>query len=269
MSSVHAGVSECADMQSGSNTFRIMFSGLILAVIANLPFYKWVFGSSWQWVDGFPLGWIGVGLTYMCVFFHEIGHTVFAWFYGYMTIPVFDFQNGGGLALSFEGQKLFIIFFGYALIGYWVVVFKEYRILQIFLVILLGVNLATAFNDVHQAVINFMGHGMVSMIAGFFLMRVLFNLCPGGALERYLNAFFGFGMILQSYIDASGLLKNDSYRLSYFRQKGSHGFGDFDKIDDQFLSFSFQDIIWFWILWNSVFLTLPFVLYFMWGRNRI
>ena len=42
-------------------------------------------------------GVIATGLSYIGVFFHEIGHALFNWLYGYMAVPTFDFASGGGM----------------------------------------------------------------------------------------------------------------------------------------------------------------------------
>ncbi len=248
---------------SSSNTLRIMAFGLLIAVAINIPFYSWVFNKRWDWVTGFPLGWLGLGLVYMSTFFHEIGHTLFAWFYGYPTLPSFDFQHGGGMAWSFGGQKLLIQLGVLAGLGYGIYFFKDRRFLQIMMVVLILLNVATAFTPFHRNVIDFMGPALVPLIAAFFLFRALMNLAPRGAFERLLNAVFGFGMIFMVFIDFYGLSSSKAYRLVYYQQKGQHGFGDFDKIAQRISFLRFEDVVYFWIFIALFSLILPFILFVM------
>ncbi len=245
-----------------SETFKTMLAGLIAAVLINLPFYSWLFDCRWDWVNGFPLGWLGAGLTYMNTFFHELGHTFFAWFYGYPTLPMFDFKHGGGLAVWFTEQQIPILLCLYGIIAYGIYRFKERKILQITLATALIFNIATAFNeDARLIVIDFMGPAAEPLIAMFLLIRALFNLAPRGWFERFLNAAIGFGMLFQALINCYGLITNSAWRLLYFEQKGSHGFGDFDKIESRLMFLEFQGVVYIWAFLCLICLALPFILY--------
>ncbi len=240
---------------------RIVFTGFILAVLANIPFYAWIFAKDWQWFQGFPFGWISAGMVYMATFFHEIGHTLLLWFYGYPTVPMFDFKHGGGLALMLSDQQVLIVLIVWALLGYFIWAWRDYRVPQIILICLLLVNLCTVFTPYHMVVANFMGPGAECLVAGFFLIRALLDLAPRGAFERFLNAFFGFGIILQVFVNAYGLLNSGAYRLVYYEQKGTHGFGDFDKIARDIPDAGFNHVVWFWLALNCFCLVAPFFLF--------
>lgn len=252
-------------LKYNKETTTILALGALLAVLICTPFYNWVFGKSWNWAEGFPLGWLGAGLTYMSTFFHELGHTVFAWFYGYPTLPMFDFNHGGGLAIWFSDQQIFILAILYLAVIYGVFHFKEHRGIQVALVCLILFNLLTAFNeDVRFIVIDFMGPAAEPLVACFLLVRALFDLAPRGWFERLLNAVIGFAMIFRVFIDSYGLLNSGAYRLVYYQQKGSHGFGDFDKINDRISFMNFQDVVYVWAALALICLIIPFILY---GRS--
>jgi hypothetical protein len=87
---------------------KTLIIGLIVSILACISVWHQVFGQA---ISIFPLGWMGAGLTYMSIFFHEIGHTVTAWFYGYPTVPMFDFEHGGGLAVWFSDSIFLIVVF--------------------------------------------------------------------------------------------------------------------------------------------------------------
>ncbi|MCP5050706.1 MAG: hypothetical protein GY940_26320, partial [bacterium] len=53
---------------------------VITAVILYFPFLSFVF-------------------RYMITLVHEIGHAVFGWFFGYPSVPAFDFAYGGGITM--------------------------------------------------------------------------------------------------------------------------------------------------------------------------
>ncbi len=242
-------------------TLRYMLFGLVLAVLSNIPFYAWIFRKNWDWFEGFPFGWLGVGMNYMATFFHEIGHTVFMWFFGYPAIPLFDLAHGGGMAWMMSDQQIPILVLVWLGLIYALWFFRGEVTLQITAASLLISNLALAFTPFHRDLFTFMGPGAECLIAGFFLYRALFNLAPRGALERFLNAFFGFGIIIQVFINGYGLLTSRVYRLVYYKQKGSHGFGDFDKIADHIPVLNFEGVVWVWLILNALCLSLPFILY--------
>ncbi|HOO51356.1 MAG TPA: hypothetical protein PLK94_08735 [Alphaproteobacteria bacterium] len=230
--------------------------GFFISIISCVPVWQYVFHQNFS---VFPLGWMAVCLNYMSTFFHELGHTLAAWYYGYATIPMFDFKHGGGLAWSFGDQNYLILAFVWGGLAYGIYNLGQFRWLQITLIGLLVFNLLTFWNeDLYRSVIDFMGPGAEPIIASFFLFRAIFDLAPRGNTERYLNAIFGFGFILRGLIDAFGLLSNDVHRMIYYSQKGQHGFGDFDKISMR-LDFDFGSVVGFWIFELLACLTIPFL----------
>lgn len=243
-----------------SKTFKHILFGLIGGIAFNLPFLSWQNGYGWDWAYHFPIGWGGAGLSAMTTFFHELGHTLPAWFYGYPALPSFDFAYGGGMTWTFSGQMLPLIFIAYVILLYGLYYFKNHRSIQILIGFVLIFHALTAFNDIHETVINFMGPAAQILIGGFFLTRAWCDLAPRGAAERFLNSLIGWGMIVNALIDGWGLLHNDAARDHYYQQKGTHGFGDFDKIA-QSLSTPFETVVWVWFLMAVAAVIVPFILY--------
>ncbi len=245
-----------------TQTLRLMAISLICAICINIPLYGQIFQTGWSWAYSIlPFGWAAAGLSYMATFFHELGHTIWAWFYGYPTLPMFDFQHGGGLALSTSDQQILILLPIWAALSYGIWFFNDIAPLKWALIALGLINIIFAFNDGHMWFINFFGPAAESLIAAFLLFRALFDLAPRGLLERYFNAIIGFGLIIFVYIDGIGLLQNAAHRHAYYHQKGAHGFGDFDKIADQSPLFSFNGIVIFWLILNTLCLILPLIIY--------
>ncbi|MGE4312923.1 MAG: hypothetical protein AB7E85_01465 [Pseudobdellovibrionaceae bacterium] len=249
-----------------SSTFKFMALGLIAAILAVLPFYGWIHGKEWPAIMGFPLGWLSAGMVYMATFFHELGHTLFLWLFGYFTLPSFDFVHGGGMAWYFGGQNIVILITVWAALAYGIWHFQFNRLVQAGLGLLLAISLCFSFTDQYMSVADFMGPAAEPLIAAFFLFRALFDVAPRGNLERFLNAYFGWGLILQVFINAQGLLNSVAYRLVYYEQKGSHGFGDFDKIAERVSFLSFENIVWIWGIMALACLIVPFVLRAFWDK---
>ncbi|MCB1784163.1 MAG: hypothetical protein KDI13_09215 [Alphaproteobacteria bacterium] len=205
----------------------------------------------------------------MSVFFHEIGHSLTAWFYGYPSIPTFDFKHGGGLAPFWGDGSFLIVLCVAALLGYGIYLLQGWLVMQIVLGVLIVLELTTFWNeDIRMGMIDFMGPGAVPLVAGFLLWRAVFDLAPRGSFERVLNAAFGFGMIFRVFIDSYGLLYNQVHRLLYYQQKGSHGFGDFDKIASRFYWLDFETVVLFWAGLAAVCLVFPLLMGLILNRSR-
>lgn len=240
------------------NTQKTLLIGLAIALFACISPYQWIFHQE---TTPLYIAWAGAGLTYMSVFFHELGHTAAAWFYGYFTIPIFDFEHGGGFALMFGKPNPLIFISVWAALGYGAYYFREYKVVAGSFVALAIFGMLTVGSDTwHRGVIDFMGPAAQCLVASFLLYRAIYNLAPRGNLERVLNAAFGFGINFYVLIDSFGLLHSTSRRLSYYNQKGSHGFGDFDKIAGRSLTLEFEHIVYALIILTLICLIVPFAL---------
>lgn len=249
------------DLDTGA-TLRCMTAGLVFAVLACLPVWSWIYGEGWGWAERFPLSWLGAGLNAMSVFFHEIGHTLFFWFYGYPALPMFDFQHGGGYSWTpTMRQQGAIIFCLYAAVGYALWTFRQSRALQVILGMVLLFNLTTAFGSYHMAIVMFMGPGFEIAVASFLLFRAWLDLAPRGGFERFVNAMFGFAMIFRALIDGWALLHDGGHRFLYYNQKGQHGFGDFDRVADALPALGFNGAVGLWMLTGVAGLVIPLFLY--------
>ncbi|MEZ5919646.1 MAG: hypothetical protein R3D66_07070 [Alphaproteobacteria bacterium] len=247
------------------STAATLIIGLMIAAVACIPIYSWVLSQE---PGPKGLNWAGAGMSYMGTFFHELGHTIAAWFYGYPTLPMFDFTHGGGFALHTGFQPL-VVGGVWALLAYGIFFWRDVRPLQILLAGLLLLNLGTIWSeDLRTLMITAMGPGAEILIGTFLLFRALFDLAPRGDVERVLNAVFGFGLIFAALIDSYGLLHNPVHRTLYYNQKGSHGFGDFDKIEDALPALGFEEVIYIRIVLTLLCLTLPFALFALMRAGR-
>ncbi len=183
-------------------------------------------------------GWFGLltaGLVYMSVFFHEIGHTVFYWLYGYAAVPTFDFASGGGMTYQLTGRSWMLQLGVFGAIGYFI--WQSWRNNMALLCVPIGAALSllvlTSFGDFHLAIILFMGHGVEATLAAFFLARGYFNLWLSRAGERWLNVFVGAFMLAYAITFVFDLMYDAGFAADYTAQKGGHRFGDFHRIEDE------------------------------------
>ncbi len=174
-----------------------------------------------------------VGLEYMLVFFHEIGHTLAAWLFGMPAIPQFDFQHGGGLSRYYD-RSYILLGMIWLLLG--VLAVKFYNEMHYRLLIWLGIGVVLhvlfAFTRLHDIFMSFMGHGTEVLIGGFCMLRAFWNTTEKsrGVAERWLNMVFGIFAQLHNMIMTAGLMMSDISRDAYSMQKGGHLQGDLDRI---------------------------------------
>jgi len=247
------------DQEEILDTCKIMLAGFVFAILLTLPMLNWIYGYDWSWVDGFPFGWMGLSLTYMTTLFHEMGHTVMFWFYGYVTLPSFDLQHGGGMSYTITGQLIILHLALYILLGYGFVQLQGHRNWQMACIAIGIFHLATAHFDFHQALCIFAGPLAQVIVGSFFLVRAWLNAAPS-PFERFLSAAFGFGMLLMVIFDGWALVHNDVWRLVYFEQKGAHAAGDFDRIAE-LMDIGFTKIIWVWMSCALAGLIMPLAFY--------
>lgn len=171
------------------------------------------------------------GLDYMAVFFHELGHTLTYWAFGYPAIPSFDFEYGGGMTYDFERPEgaVFAVWALMAGLAAWLATQKAWGLLAALGVVAV-VHAALAFNDGHRVLAGYMGHGAEILIACFCILRAVLNQTHYGATERYLNMIFGLFVIGRNALLAFDLWLSDVGRIVYGMQKGGHMQGDMDRI---------------------------------------
>ncbi len=172
------------------------------------------------------------GLSYTAILFHEIGHTITSWIYGYPAFPSFDFQHGGGMTYASERYTL-IIWTLYAAAmgaGAWLYQSQSWRWLSILAICILF-HMTTAFNATHDMIIAFMGHGAEILVACFFILRGLHG-DRHGKTERGLSLVFGFFTLGRNIIFCFSLF-DDVGRMAYDMQKGGHLSGDLARIAEE------------------------------------
>lgn len=234
----------------------LTLSGLIGGVLLNLPYWAWLQGEGDGWMCAFPLRWLGIGLTTMSTFFHELGHTAAFLFYGYLAVPTFDFTYGGGMAVAVTGQAIPAVVTLDLALAYGIYYYRAAWPLAACCVLLLGFSLATAFTDGHLAVIAFAGPLGQAVAGSTLLCRLTCGLTNGTATEKYAHAVIGCALIGQVLMEGFSLLHNAEYKQLYDNQKGGHDLGDFAQIAD-LTGWSFQAVVRAWLAAALLLLALP------------
>lgn len=251
-------------MPRSRSLFILLCAGIACILTASIVSFQ--YRHDWPLVSGFPVSWLAIGLDYLGTFFHEIGHTLFGWLFGYPTLPSFDLYHGGGMAYSF-GRYQILVFIMYAGIGAFVWKFRTDTALVKLVGAVLLFHAFLNFTSWHKSAIDFMGHGFELMIASFCIWRAWHDKAVN-RLERWLNGVVGFGMIFMNMALFIGLIVSDTQRLKYIKQKGEHGFGDFSKIQRAFGFDSLDPVAFFALVCSLAALVAPFVLFRPYSRQQ-
>ncbi len=192
-------------------TLKSLGTGFLLAVIVSfLPFLSFIF-------------------QYVVILLHEFGHAVVGWFYGYPSIPAFDFLYGGGITTS-QDRKTILIIVLYAIFAF---LLYFYRRKPATLGVLAGLILLHSiinFTSAHEVVIIFMGHGFELLFAIVFWYRALSGSGIIIEVERPLYAFLGFFIFFGDTKFAYRLMTSPAYRVEYGEAKGGGHWMDFSRI---------------------------------------
>jgi len=185
--------------------------GLVIAIVALLvPILGYIFG-------------------YLGILVHEMGHTLFAWMFGYPSIPAFDFAYGGGVT-RWQERSTFIrvlVWAGLAAL----VFYSRHRRPALIAAATLAVCFALVdMSRWHRAVMFEMGHGTELIVAIIFLYRALSGVAVKTPLERPLYAGVGFFLVLHNLRFAWGLMTDSYKRELYSEGKASVDMMDFTKL---------------------------------------
>jgi hypothetical protein len=170
---------------------------------------------------------------YLIVIVHEAGHAVIAWLFGYPSLPSFDFVYGGGYAPHF-GRHTVIVLCVYAAFGVLFFRYRRHKHIVPGAFFILGLYTLFAFTELHNGLVDFMGHGMELIIATVFLYRALSGYSVKIPLERPLYAFCGFYIVFQDMSFAYSLTADAQFRAQYSVAKGGGHVMDFDRLAAQF-----------------------------------
>jgi hypothetical protein len=178
------------------------------------------------------------GLGYLEVFFHELGHCVAGWSFGIVTVPSFNFADGGGLASQITPRIMFLqvaVYLGVLWVGWMMWSDEQYDLLAC-LGAALVVHLFFAFSyERLQMFITYMGHGGSVLVGCFCLLRAALNKTVSDEapeLERYINMTFGFFVVMSNVVLPWKIITDPLSRASYEEGIGGHITNDLVVIAD-------------------------------------
>ena len=247
-------------------TYKTLFIGLIVAFCMLAPSLSIYLNLYWPWARHFPITWLGLALSFMIIFFHELGHMIAGWFYGYVALPSFDLMHGGGMTYYITGQLLPLNILLDGAIIYYIYRLREFKLWQAVCILIGLFHIATAYSDFHQNILSIAGPLAETSIGGFMLTRAWLNRAARGTAERLCNAAFGFGILLNATVSGWSMIHDADVRQVYFEQKGGHGFGDFDQVAD-LTGLSFNHVIWLYLGSGLIAIITPLILYAL--RDRL
>ncbi len=175
-------------------TLLTMLSALVFSVLCLFPDAQ----------SFFPIRIICMGMHVADTLFHEMGHTLAGWFLGYPSIPsimtLFGADQAGGITYT-PGRSWFVQILGFggmAGMCYWLR--EHYPALFYPSLAVSAIFGVLAFTPYTALVISYMGHGGSMLTGGFLLWRGWLYVDARGGYERWLNAFFGFTLVLKNML---------------------------------------------------------------------
>lgn len=202
-----------ADGRIGPAELKILGFGLVAAIVVYaIPFLRFV-------------------LSTIVTLFHEFGHAVAGWLFGYASLPAFDLVYGGGLTHHGPFRLSIAVAVGlcFGLLGYW---FRENKKALLLIGIVFGVWLLFVTAEWRrELVFASAGHLSEFILAGIFFYKALAGVgWRSPEFERPLGAFVAFFVQIHSTLFAWRLLHDPAF-LDWYRQgKGGALMNDLEVV---------------------------------------
>lgn len=209
-------------------TTRLYIYSALLAAAGLLPYAASQFSFDLPLWLSFALLLASEGLRYLAIAFHEGGHALIYWIFGYPAFPLFDTVKGGGVTYSFGRSTALLAGIYVMLVTLAALMFHARRFRLV--LFLTGFLIAHAVISAHNGgarIAMFMGHGMEAVAAAWCVIRA-FDLRLKTA-ERFTSltaATYLYGHVL---LLAAALVTSPLRRMGYAVQKGERGSADLDK----------------------------------------
>ncbi len=157
--------------------------------------------------------------SYLPVLLHEFGHALFAWLFGFPSIPSFDFLHGGGIT-AISGRQTGLLVLVYGVWGSLLYLYRRHLPGIAALCVLIGLYTVVAFTHLHEELIIAMGHVTELALASVFLYRALGGSALKLPAERPLYAFLALFIVLRDAYFAFRLMTSPLERDIYVELKG-------------------------------------------------
>ncbi len=185
--------------------------------------------------------WLSFIFGFLTTIVHEIGHSAAGWFFGYPSVPTFDFTYGGGVTLQQE-RIIWLVLLVVLVFAWYMFSYRRNRASLVLLGAALGLYLLMALTPAHQGVVLALGHGAELLFAGYLLYRVMGGSRVRHEFARPVYAFLGL-FILMDNIRFSYLLAFDEAQRRQYETVSAIGFQmDFSRLAQHYLSTSVSSV---------------------------
>lgn len=195
--------------------------------------------------------------------FHELGHTLAAWAFGYPGIPAFDLRYGGGVT-TYQARSLPLVLVAYALVLGALWLLRGNPRGRALAAGTLVTYAALAHTDGHHLLFLVAGHGGELVLGGVFLYRGLSGVAVAHEAERPLYAAVGSYVVLRGVQLAWGLISDPRARARYESAKGGGHWMDFSRLAERHLDVPLE---WVAASFLLACLAMPVIAWLM-ARNR-
>lgn len=194
--------------------WRDLGIGLLLAILA----------LSFPLVDGI--------LSALLTVFHELGHTVCGWIFGFPGLPAFDLKYGGGVTTMQARSPLILAVVVLGLLWCATQLWRNPRGRGV-VILALGGYLLASITRLHRMLISMAGHGGELVLGGIFLYRGATGRAVLREEERPLFATVAWYTILRGVLLAWGLIRDPVARARYGAAKGGGHWMDFSRLAER------------------------------------
>lgn len=202
-----------ADGRVGATEWKVLAFGLAAAVIVYaVPFTRFVFSA-------------------IVTLFHELGHAVAGWLFGYPSLPAFDIIYGGGLTHYGQWHLSIVLAIG-AGFAWLAWLFRENRRSLAIVIAFFAIWLFIVTREWRREIVMASaGHLSEYILAGIMFYKALSGTgWRSPEFERPLGAFVAFFVQIHSMLFARRLLKDTSFLDWYKQGKGGALMNDLEVI---------------------------------------
>jgi len=201
------------DGRIGPSELKVMGFGLVAAIVVYaIPFTRMAFSA-------------------LVTLFHELGHAVVGWLFGYPSIPAFDFVYGGGITHmgNFQRPIAILVALGFFYAAY---LFRENKkSMAIVGVLFLCWLFIIAKEWRREIAFASAGHLAEFILAGIMFYKALAGVgWKNPEFERPLGAFIAFFVQIHSTLFAWRLTHDPAYLDWYREGKGGAMMNDLEIV---------------------------------------
>lgn len=201
------------------------------------------------------------GLCVGDILFHELGHAITSWLFGAPAIPsimtAIGADKAGGYTLWWDKSWVvqIAVWVGLAFGCLWLRANRPAVFLPavVLLVVLMGVS----FTRYPEMIRDYMGHGGAILAGGVLLYRAWLDIIVRTAWERWLNALFGFFIVMNNGLFSYQLRFSPGFQAQYGDLEIT---GDFIKVADFMPHWRVEGVALFTLVYAVMTLLLSYAL---------